>query len=107
MTNKDTVIMNRIKTVHTTRAYGSSPMFAALCTGFFLFVMSIVVSLGDVIRNTMGHGEWSGRFSYTYTSFISSRFIVHALAFLIALSCLLMFYRSLRSFRLPFKFLRS
>ncbi len=76
-------VLSRVRTVQRIRAFLASPASSATLVVVFLACASIFVSFGDIARNLMMHSEWSGRFSYTYSSLMHTRVIVQIFAGLI------------------------
>lgn len=100
-------LMNRVRTVRIVRSLLGSPLAGAFFAAVFLVCISIFVSIGDVVRNILVQGEWSGRFSYTYSSLMHSRITVQILACLTLISFLIMLARSVRHIRVPIYFIAN
>lgn len=92
-------VMSRVRAVNTIRTLLSSPLMSALVGIALVLSLSIIVSIGDVIKNTMAHVDWSGRFFYTYSSLIHSRLIVQTLITLTAFSSIALIINSIRTVR--------
>ncbi len=98
-------VLSRVRTVRRMRAFWASPFSSAALAIIFVLCASIFVSFGDVVHNIMAHGEWSGRFSYTYASLIHTRIAVQILAVLTSVSCLILFTKILFRLRSPVYFI--
>jgi|GEM_PF-3353257 len=72
--------MTRVRTVRGVRAVLASPIASVICGLAFAFYLNVLVSLSDVLANTMAHVNWSERFSYVFSSLVHSRFIVQGVA---------------------------
>lgn len=92
-------VMSRVRAVNTIRTLLSSPLMSALVGIALVLSLSIIVSIGDVIKNTMAHVDWSERFFYTYSSLIHSRLIVQTLITLTAFSSIALIINSIRTVR--------
>ena len=98
-------ILSRVRTVHMIRAILMSP-FASVLFGIALAgYLCAIVSLGDVVSNTMSHVDWSQRFSYALSSLLHSRIIVQMIASLFVLTSLFAFFNILR--RIPVRKISS
>ena len=95
-------VMSRVKTVRGVRAFAASPWAGGVCAVALVSCASIIVSVRDVMTNTMAHVDWSERFFYAYSALIHSRIIVQALALLIILACTMVAVNSLRRLRFHF-----
>ena len=79
----------RVNTVRQLRRINASPLMSGLVTAILIGVSSSVVSLNDIVRNTMNNVDWTSRFSYAFSSLIHSRLIVQSLVLLILFSCIM------------------
>lgn len=89
-------VMTRVKTVRGVRTIVASPLATGLLGFALACYLSAIVSMGDILTNTMMHGGWSARFFYALSSLVHSRFIVQTLALLITLAVLRIAFKSLR-----------
>ncbi len=94
-------IMSRVRTVRSVRMLIASPLASGLLGLTLILCISVLVSVGDVVANTMTHVYWSERFTYAFSSLFHSRIIVQALAYLAILASFGVLFNSLRkiSFR--------
>jgi hypothetical protein len=99
-------VLSRVRVVRRVRAFLASPAASAVVTISILLCASIFVSFGDIIRNIMLHTEWSGRFSYTYSSLMHARMAVQVFAGLTSVSLLVLCVRLLLRIR-TLRFFRS
>ena len=88
--------MSRVRTVRGIRALVSSPVASTLLGIALALYLSLLVSIGDVVANTMAHLNWSERFSYAISSLLHSRIMVQTIAGLIAVVSFASLVNSLR-----------
>lgn len=99
-TKYDTML--RVRTVCVIRIILTSPIASLLFGIALACYLSILVSLGDVLANTMAHVNWSERFSYAFSSLLHSSFIVQTIAVLITFASFAVLINSLRKIRVTF-----
>jgi len=89
-------IMSRIETVRGIRNFVGSPLFNLVFLTFLLASSTLICSIESIFKNTMTYMHWGDRFSYTFSSFINSRFIVQILAVFIIISLIMILINSMR-----------
>src|SRR3989344_4198570 len=89
-------IMSRKETVRGIRNFVGSPLFNLVFLTFLLAASTLICSIESIFKNTMTYMHWGDRFSYTFSSFINSRFIVQILAVFIIISLIMILINSMR-----------
>jgi hypothetical protein len=89
-------VMSRVRNVSALRLFIKSPISSGLLAAALIFFSSILVSLNDVLNNTMNYSSWSGRFSYASSSLMHTSWIVQIYALCILVACLMVCVNSLR-----------
>lgn len=97
-------IMLRVRTVRGVRTFVASPLICGLFGIAFAAYLFVIISLGDIVANTMIYADWHARLSYAFSSLMHSRAIVQTLASLIALAAAGALFNSIR--KIPFNKIR-
>jgi hypothetical protein len=94
-------VMLRVRTVRGFRVLVSSPLATGFCAAALIIYSSMIVSLGDVMTNTMAHAFWPERLAYACSALFHSGITVQTLALLIIFACMMVLINSLRKLRVP------
>jgi len=91
--------MNRVRTVHSFRAWLASPLAGMALVLVLVSTGGALVSLRNIAVNTFSHADWGEDAKYVCWSLLHARTIVQILFAAVVLVAGLVFWNSVRTIR--------